>query len=553
MRLTFLVVGALLAAAPAVGHAASDENKACLECHEASKPGESGVLPDLFAKSAHADLSCTDCHQDYKAPGPHELAPPSDPAEAQLVERLGTKTPAGTPSSTAPRAFLACGNCHTDALEQQKASVHGKWLVGDTKVPGPTCASCHGSPHAVVKTAPRGVDASTKLAAGRASADDQLARERAARCAACHENPAVTELATLKHDVPLGFRDSIHGRLLAVGSARAPDCSDCHGSHAILSKRDPKSPVVGANRVETCGKCHEGSNANFAALISHEPLHTAGPIPHVVHVAFSYLTTGTLLFFAFHVLIDFIYEMRKRLARRKEGAHHDPADFETVVRFDIHQRIQHWFMLAGVILLALTGWPLRGAGAPEAIEASRKFLGLFGGAHGAAIAHRIGAVLIIISSVYHLVYLGTLAKKRTLPLSMVPTPKDALDMRDNILFMLGLKKERPRFERYNYLEKFDYWAVFWGIVMMVGTGFIYWYPAAFGKVLPTQVLAAAQIVHGEEATLATLFLFVVHFYNVHLKPSIFPMNWAWLNGRTTVEYMKDEHPLEYEKAFGKKD
>jgi cytochrome b subunit of formate dehydrogenase len=135
---------------------------------------------------------------------------------------------------------------------------------------------------------------------------------------------------------------------------------------------------------------------------------------------------------------------------------------------------------------------------------------------------------------------------------MVPMPKDALDIRDNILFMLGLKKERPRFERYNYLEKFDYWAVFWGIVMMVGTGFVYWYPAQFAAFLPTQVIAAAQIIHGEEATLATLFLFVVHFYNVHLKPSIFPMNWAWLNGQTTIEYMKDEHPLEYEKVFKKK-
>ncbi|HET7754558.1 MAG TPA: cytochrome b/b6 domain-containing protein, partial [Anaeromyxobacteraceae bacterium] len=186
----------------------------------------------------------------------------------------------------------------------------------------------------------------------------------------------------------------------------------------------------------------------------------------------------------------------------------------------------------------------------EAIESSRKFLALFGGAHGAALVHRFGAVLIMVSAVYHIVYLGTLAKKRILPLSMVPNLKDAFDIRDNMAFMLGLSKKRPQFDRFNYLEKFDYWAVFWGIVMMVGTGFIYWFPAKFGLILPTWALAAAQIIHGEEATLATLFLFVVHFYNVHLKPSIFPMNWAWLTGQTSVEFMKDEHPVEYEREFG---
>jgi cytochrome b subunit of formate dehydrogenase len=278
-------------------------------------------------------------------------------------------------------------------------------------------------------------------------------------------------------------------------------------------------------------------------------------VPHVIHVAFSWLTTLTLLFFAFHVLIDFVYELRVRFSKKARHGHPEDA-IRTVVRFDIHQRIQHWFMLAGVILLGITGWPLRGAGtfgnAPilggqDAAPYSQAFLRIFGGAEGAALWHRIGAVLIIISSVYHLVYLTFLASKKALPMSMLPMPKDALDMRDNILFMLGVKKERPKFDRFMYLEKFDYWAVFWGIVMMVGTGFIFWFPAFFASYAPSWLVTAALIIHGEEATLAILFLFVVHFYNVHLKPSIFPMNWAWLNGRISVEMMKHEHPLEYDR------
>jgi cytochrome b subunit of formate dehydrogenase len=204
-------------------------------------------------------------------------------------------------------------------------------------------------------------------------------------------------------------------------------------------------------------------------------------------------------------------------------------------------------MLSGVILLGITGWPLRGAGDLDAAGYSRSFLKLFGGAEGAAIWHRVGAVLIILSSAYHLFYLTFLASKKRLPFSMLPLPKDAIDMKDNILFMLGVKKERPKFDRYMYLEKFDYWAVFWGIVMMVGTGFVFWFPAWFSGWAPSWLITAALIIHGEEATLAILFLFVVHFYNVHLKPSIFPMNWAWLNGRISVEALTHEHPLEYER------
>jgi cytochrome b subunit of formate dehydrogenase len=102
-----------------------------------------------------------------------------------------------------------------------------------------------------------------------------------------------------------------------------------------------------------------------------------------------------------------------------------------------------------------------------------------------------------------------------------------------------------------YLEKFDYWAVFWGIVMMVGTGFVFWFPVFFATYAPSWVITSAQIIHGEEATLAITFLFVVHFYNVHLKPSIFPMNWAWLNGRITVANLKHEHPVEYDRLKDK--
>jgi cytochrome b subunit of formate dehydrogenase len=543
---------ALFVLVPSSAAAADDAD--CLACHVKDGDGPA-VDADLFKKSVHGQngISCSDCHSGYEM-GPHESElPPLSADEQKTVDRLSRATWGegdGLVKVSSPRAYLACQNCHTEETDAFAKSIHSRWLSKDGKIAGPTCASCHGSPHEIGGMADY---APTAAARQPVPADRRAMQER---CESCHGNEAFTKAAGLNPETAATFHDSIHGRLVRVGNPYAPACMSCHalapeagGTHGIVAKTDPASPVAGKNRVDTCARCHENSNETFATLVAHEELHETGghPVPHLIHVAFSWLTTLTLLFFAFHVLIDFVYELRTRLSRKEHGI--SVADVKrTVIRFDIHQRIQHWFMLSGVILLGITGWPLRGAGDVEAGPYSRAVFSLFGGAEGAAIWHRVGAVLIIISSVYHLFYLTLLASRKQLPLSMLPTPKDAIDMKDNILFMMGLRKERPKFDRYMYLEKFDYWAVFWGMVMMVGTGFVFWFPAWFASWAPAWLVTASQIIHGEEATLAILFLFVVHFYNVHLKPSIFPMNWAWLNGRITVDMMKHEHPLEYERT-----
>ncbi|HET7825337.1 MAG TPA: cytochrome b/b6 domain-containing protein [Anaeromyxobacter sp.] len=528
---------------------------ACVDCHN---PKGDGPNVDLaaFAKSVHGEngVGCTDCHSGYSM-GPHESDHPAPTGGDQVtVARIAAASWGEGDKRvrvTSPQAYLACAGCHSEVTDAYTRSVHSRWLKVDSKAPGPTCASCHGVIHAAKKLAPY---APTLGKREKVPADR---REMAKRCESCHGDEKFAAAAGVNPEAAVTYHDSIHGRLARVGNPVAPVCTSCHaapkdvggGTHAIVAKADAASAVSSARKKETCGRCHEKATDNFAALIAHKPIQEIGGhvVPHVVHVAFSWLTTLTLLFFAFHVAVDFTYELRQRLSKKGHG---DPvAAARSVVRFDIHQRFQHWFMLSGVILLGITGWPLRGAGDPQAASYSAAFMKLFGGAQGAAIAHRVGAVLIMISAVYHLFYLTFLAAKKRLPLSMLPLPKDALDMKDNILFMLGLRKERPKFDRYMYLEKFDYWAVFWGIVMMVGTGFIFWFPVWFASWAPSWLITAALIIHGEEATLAILFLFVVHFYNVHLKPSIFPMNWAWLNGRISVEALQHEHPLEYERRL----
>ena len=560
--LSFFVAAPIARAAEAKPNQLSADAQACLGCHaEAQGPDKPAVDAQSFLSSVHAGVAdCTDCHQGYKPDGMHSQGMPAlSKEDAKKVEMLTAarrpgeaKASDGTvalePATSSPRAYLACGNCHPDIADQYWGSVHGQSILepGKSKVAGALCVSCHGSIHAVKPLVAKDKN-------GHRPQGDPSMRAIAARCEKCHGNEEFAKAAGLNPEVDVTYRDSIHGRQIAIGSSRAPNCSDCHGGHAILAKTDPRSTVAGHNRAVTCSKCHAGATDTFAAVIAHrEPQEDPrSKIPHFVHIMFSWLTTLTLLFFGFHVAIDFAWEIRRRLSR-KGHPHVEPALAErTVKRFDLHQRIQHWLLLSGCILLGLTGWPLRGAGyldKPEALESSRRFLALFGGAHAAGIWHRFAAVLLILAGLYHIFYLAFLAQKKALPFSMLPMPKDAIDMRDNILHMLGLRKERPRFERFNYMEKFDYWAVFWGCAMMVGTGFVYWFPVAVSRVAPHWVIEVAQIVHGEEATLALLFLFVVHFYNVHLRPSIFPMNWTWLTGETTLEFMKDEHPLEYEKA-----
>jgi cytochrome b subunit of formate dehydrogenase/nitrate/TMAO reductase-like tetraheme cytochrome c subunit len=526
------------------------EAENCLACHD----GKTAPAVDTgaFLKGVHAanGIGCTDCHAGYsmgeeKVGHINELKLSDE--EKATVAKLAAAKVGEKKLTTSAAAVLSCGNCHDAPAAALKKSIHSAWLgKADAKVPGATCVSCHGSPHTVVKLA---AYAPVDGKRAKVPADRRKMHEA---CAACHGNEEFAKAAGLSTEVVARYDDSIHGRSVRVGNEYAPVCVSCHsakvgGSHGIVAKGDAASAVSAASKKETCGRCHAGATDNFAMLIAHkEPQDVSGHIvPHVVHVVFSWLTTLTLLFFAFHVLIDFIYEIRLRLSK---SSHHGGADdVKTVVRFDIHQRAQHWFMLSGVILLGITGWPLRGAGAAEAVGASKAFFKLFGGAEGAALWHRIGAVLIIISSVYHLAYLTFLAAQKRLPISMLPMPRDAMDMKDNILFMMGVKKDRPNFERYMYLEKFDYWAVFWGIIMMVGTGFVFWFPVFFAKYAPHWLIGATQIIHGEEATLAILFLFTVHFYNVHLKPSIFPMNWAWINGKITVSMLKHEHPAEYER------
>jgi hypothetical protein len=107
------------------------------------------------------------------------------------------------------------------------------------------------------------------------------------------------------------------------------------------------------------------------------------------------------------------------------------------------------------------------------------------------------------------------------------------------------KGPRPQFDRYTYWEKFDYWAVFWGMFIIGGSGFMLWFPMFFSQFLPGWVFNIAMIVHGEEALLAVGFIFTIHFFNGHLRPEKFPMDLVIFTGRLPEHELKDERPIEF--------
>lgn len=210
-------------------------------------------------------------------------------------------------------------------------------------------------------------------------------------------------------------------------------------------------------------------------------------------------------------------------------------------RWNIHHRLQHILLFTSFIVLALTGLPLKYAAKAWAV----KLCALLGGFTTMLAVHKVAAVVMIIAAVYHLGYLVfCLVVAKQSSKAMIPTWKDVTDLLDHMAFCLGMTKRGAQFDRYSYKEKFDYWAVFWGIAIMVGSGLILWFPQVSAQYVSRTFIDCAQVAHSDEAMLAIMAIFVWHFYNAHFSPMVFPMNKVWLDGKFSQQEMEEFHPLE---------
>ncbi len=210
----------------------------------------------------------------------------------------------------------------------------------------------------------------------------------------------------------------------------------------------------------------------------------------------------------------------------------------TFLRFGKNFRAQHMLMFVSVIFLIITGIPLK---FPSFGISKFIIINIFGGLQSSTLVHRIAATGLIIVGGWHLVYIVASRMGRRDFFLMIPRPRDAVDAFQTIMYYLGRKTSGPKFGRFSFIEKFDYWAVYWGMVVMIGSGLILWFKENFAK----DIFDIAREAHSDEGLLATLAIIVWHFYNVHFNPEVFPMSWVWWRGTLTESEMKHHHPLEY--------
>jgi cytochrome b subunit of formate dehydrogenase len=215
-------------------------------------------------------------------------------------------------------------------------------------------------------------------------------------------------------------------------------------------------------------------------------------------------------------------------------------------RFGRMWRFVHLMFALAIMTLALTGTGLlyaKSFWAPTVMK-------LLGGPEAAGLLHRIAAATFITLFFFNIAYLidYMIRNRKTFklfgPMSLMPNWQDFRDAAAMFKWFFG-KRSRPFFDHWTYWEKFDYWAPFWGMVIIGISGVMLWFPEATASIMPGRVFNVATILHGEEAFLAIVFLFTVHFFNNHFRPDKFPLDIVMFTGAVTLEEFKREHTLEY--------
>jgi len=215
-------------------------------------------------------------------------------------------------------------------------------------------------------------------------------------------------------------------------------------------------------------------------------------------------------------------------------------------RFTPGQRLSHAVLLFTFLGLAATGLPLRFSAAAWSVNLAR----IVGGFAAVLFFHKLCAVALSIVFMAHVADIGyrTLVKKQWWllwgPNSMVPRLKDLQDFFGQMRWLLFLGP-KPSFDRFTYWEKLDYWGVFWGMAIIGISGYAMWFAPLFARLVPGSWLNIALLIHGEEALLAVGWIFVIHFFNEHLRPHNFPMDISVFTGSQTEEELRERHPEEY--------
>lgn len=483
----------------------------CSKCHRAGQRaavrynGKEVNPVEHYVESIHGKgllesgltvtANCADCHTAH-----HEL-------------------PSRDPRSSVNRNNISetCGRCHRGIYELFGASIHSP-QVSDTSEPLPVCNECH-SAHGIVRT---------DLAGFRLNMMDQ--------CGRCHK--AITE----------SYFDTYHGKVSRLGYVKTAKCSDCHGAHDILPVNDPRSRLSRNNIVTACGKCHPGSHRRFAGYLTHATHHDPDKYPFLFWTFWGMTTLllGTLTISGLHTLAWLPRSLKYRRELKAAGDGHSAV---YVRRFQPFHRNLHLMVIFSFFGLALTGMMLKFSYAKWAQVLSH----VFGGFEAAGWIHRFCAVLTFL---YFGLHLWDLVRRKrrsghtwrrflTDPEGMLFNRSDWRELVGSIKWFIG-KGPRPNYGRWTYWEKFDYFAVFWGVAIIGSTGLLLWFPTFFTRALPGWMINVATTIHSDEALLAVGFIFTIHFFNTHFRPERFPIDTVIFTEGVPLEEFKRDRPREYQ-------
>ncbi|MFA6970554.1 MAG: cytochrome c3 family protein [Gallionella sp.] len=581
------------------------DNASCLKCHskEIKVAGAGDELRALhairklpFSKSVHAELQCVSCHTGVKDGNkPHQADAKTtgcvqchtslwdEARKDNLTEeksRLGVvvqnieaykKTyharqnaddptrvnascddchdthsfnvpPKGSIGRTAWHLTIpkTCGEkCHTDQLEEYATSVHGKKVLEEHSPKAAVCTDCHTS-HGITNTSIE----SFKLDIVQA-------------CGGCHKE-------NLK-----SYSETFHGQINALGYGYTAKCYNCHGSHGILSPTDPESTVHPNNRLKTCQQCHSGNKGwaglqkatpGFVSFAPHANTHDFEKYPQmwIASKFMLILLAGVFAFFWIHSALWYYREHKDGcpVFFNKQGntkSHivinellKGQAKGKQIRRFSRLARAAHLIFALVTMTLILTGMLVFYADTEWAHVVVRAL----GGAKIAGIIHRICATAFLGIFIAQLVYvLIKLLRSKTFkwfgPDSLIPNWTDLVKIIEMFKWFFG-RGPRPVFDRWTYWEKFDFWAVFWGVGIIGSSGLMLAFPHVTASILPGWTFNVLTLVHGEEAFLAAVFLFTVHFFNNHFRPDKFPPpDVVMFTGSVPVEEFKREHTEHY--------
>ena len=562
-------------------HAIRTEPARCGHCHSHQQAEyEGSVHGQATAGGEGRAASCADCH------GAHDIISSSNPQSRTHKLQLP----------------FTCAKCHSNprlmdetrvhepqAAQQYIDSMHGRGLIVDGLIVAPSCNDCHGVHNIWPSTDPRSTIhkdnvpdtcGSCHLGVERIylnSIHGQLllaGDERGPVCATCHTAHQIIKPGVgpfkLQSDQKCGqchadrlerYQETFHGKAMALGLPDVAACYDCHGHHDIVPISDPTSRLAGENKLRTCRQCHSYATENFTSYIAHAD-HTDRDLYPVLYWTFVVMTTivvGTFVFFGVHTLLWFVRSIAlyvrdpKAFRELKTKALKDQ---EIFVRFRPFERFLHILVVISFLLLVATGMPLKF----YYTEWAHWMIRFMGGLKVAGALHRLGA---IITFIYFGLHLATLLRAfvrrrqefrdpRTGRYSLwqylrvafgpempLPNLDDLRDWWSHQKWFFG-RGPRPQFDKWTYWEKFDYFAVFWGVAIIGLSGLVMWFPAQFTRILPGWIINVAQIVHSDEALLAAGFIFTFHFFNVHFRMEKFPMDPVIFSGRMTRAEMLHE-------------